>query len=123
MKGFLTWIVLVASACGGKIEGQDDALTPKTPEELCKSASKIECEKIYACFSDPMLDAFKAQFGPDAASCAAHFEMQCNTSGACPSGGMPDYTRATQCLKDFKALECESFMSGVIPPSCFRICF
>lgn len=99
-----------------------------SPEQLCKDAVNIQCDKFFECATDEQKELLKAAYGETAAECktklveTAKCAERKDTATACPDGQTYDAAAASKCVSDYSALTCDDLNAGTTPDSCDNIC-
>ena len=111
---------LALPACSGK----SDSGTPSKTDQ-CQALYKVECDKVYSCFTAAEL-AQTTEFGTSKADCPAALEAAtpCAQLTACDSGQTYNAAKATECTNAFSAETCTTFTDPTAdaPAACGEVC-
>ena len=106
----LTWIVLLAAACGSSSSSSSpDA--PSAAAAACQSVGSAYCARAYACLTPDQLSAF--QLPATQAECVTQENANCTGAapepGFCKGSPQTSAQAATACAADLNGQSCAEF--------------
>jgi hypothetical protein len=114
----LVAVALFVLSCGGGEE--------LSPRGACNQLQDVQCDKVFACYSQEILDASTSTFGRNAAECKVKFRAsECSIEKTmCAPGTTFNAPNAAACVADYRQMSCDDFAApDFMPPaSCGRPC-